>query len=184
MLCLSGFDLYSRWVPLDHGQRLCAKVAHTTGIVCTKRTQSSTFFRWSLRSQFKTFRVAMRLLRITSRDNIRKNSESSSKGKARGGWDFPKTKTRDTDITLCTSFPHRSIQAKYVASTILYWEINNWLKSSTNSSELVSVDQIWMTFAISPFKRHQLQPRPQGFSLKKWVGREKPWGRSCINWAG
>ena len=21
------------------------------------------------------------------------------------------------------------------------------------------------------------QPRPQGFSLKKWVGREKPWGR-------
>ena len=29
------------------------------------------------------------------------------------------------------------------------------------------------------------QPRPQGFSLKKWVGREiyflreKPWGRGC-----
>ena len=21
------------------------------------------------------------------------------------------------------------------------------------------------------------QPRPQGFSLKKWVGWEKPWGR-------
>ena len=62
----------------------------------------------------------MQLLRITSRDNIRKNSESSSKGKARGGWDFPKKKTRDTDITLCTSFPHRSIQATYVASTILY----------------------------------------------------------------
>ena len=40
MLCLIGFDLYSRRVPLDHGQRLCAKVAHTTGIVCTKWTQS------------------------------------------------------------------------------------------------------------------------------------------------
>ena len=25
---------------------------------------------------------------------------------------------------------------------------------------------------------HQSQPRPQGFSLKKWV-REKPWGRGC-----
>ena len=33
-----------------------------------------------------------------------------------------------------------------------------------------------------------LQPRPQGFSLKKWVGqekdthylREKPWGRGCL----
>ena len=23
------------------------------------------------------------------------------------------------------------------------------------------------------------QPRPQGFSLKKWV-REKPWGRGCV----
>ena len=32
---------------------------------------------------------------------------------------------------------------------------------------------------------HPTQPRPQGFSLKKWVGRpthlrEKPWGRGCI----
>ena len=26
-----------------------------------------------------------------------------------------------------------------------------------------------------------MQLRPQGFSLKKWVGREKPWGRGC-NW--
>ena len=26
-----------------------------------------------------------------------------------------------------------------------------------------------------------VQLRPQGFSLKKWVGREKPWGRGC-NW--
>ena len=91
----------------------------------------------------------MQFLRITSRDNNRKNSESSSKGKARGGWDFPKTKTRDTDVTLSPSFPHRSIKATNVAF-ILYKEINNWLKSSTNSSELVSVDQIWMTFAISP----------------------------------
>ena len=24
-----------------------------------------------------------------------------------------------------------------------------------------------------------MQLRPQGFSLKKWVGREKPWGRGC-----
>ena len=28
--------------------------------------------------------------------------------------------------------------------------------------------------------QYPLQPRPQGFSLKKWVGREKPWGRGCI----
>ena len=33
----------------------------------------------------------------------------------------------------------------------------------------------------------QCQPRPQGFSLKKWVGRpthfsrEKPWERGCSN---
>ena len=28
------------------------------------------------------------------------------KGKARGGWDFPKTKARDIDVILSPSFPH------------------------------------------------------------------------------
>ena len=45
----------------------------------------------------------MQLLRLTIRDNnIIKNSESSSKGKARGGRDFPKTKTRDTESQFLT----------------------------------------------------------------------------------
>ena len=34
--------------------------------------------------------------------------------------------------------------------------------------------QVWTT-------KYSLQPRPQGFSLKKWVGREKPWGRGCTH---
>jgi len=34
------------------------------------------------------------------------------------------------------------------------------------------------TFA--PARVHS-QPRPQGFSLKKWVGRERPWGRGWVH---
>ena len=33
---------------------------------------------------------------------------------------------------------------------------------------------------ITGFQFPFLQLRPQGFSLKKWVGREKPWGRGCL----
>ena len=45
----------------------------------------------------------MQLLRVTIRDNnIIKNSEYSSEGKARGGWDFHKTKTRDTKSQFLT----------------------------------------------------------------------------------
>ena len=46
------------------------------------------------------------LFRITIRDNIRKHSETSSKRESSWGWDFSKTKTRDTDAILSPSFPH------------------------------------------------------------------------------
>ena len=37
---------------------------------------------------------------------------------------------------------------------------------------------IFCTFVCNIFFLPTNQPRPQGFSLKKWV-REKPWGRGC-----
>ena len=64
----------------------------------------------------------MQLLRITIRDNnIIKNSESSSKGKAHGGGGiFPKRK----HVAVRVDCGVTATQATGVASTILYNEIN------------------------------------------------------------
>ena len=52
---------------------------------------------------------------------------------------------------------------------------------SLDQGERVQVLYVWIDGRLANLcveKRRQ-QPRPQGFSLKKWVGREKPWGRGC-----
>ena len=57
----------------------------------------------------------MQLLRITIRDNnIIKNSESSSKGKARGGGIFPKRK----HVILSPSFPHSLYRLRLLATSL------------------------------------------------------------------
>ena len=42
--------------------------------------------------------------------------------------------------------------------------------------EIVSVCHAYDGYLGSVFWQSTYQPRPQGFSLKKWVGRENGWG--------
>ena len=85
-------------VLIDHGQRLWAKLAHTTIVDFLQ-----VIFNIIIQNP-QTSNAASQ--NNNQRQHQKKNSESSSKRKARGRWDFPKTKTRDTDVILSPSFPH------------------------------------------------------------------------------
>ena len=67
--------------------------------------------------------------------------------------------------------------------TLLVWSHQNLQK------EAIQVLTNRVNFRGLSQTQSILQPRPQGFSLKKWVGRpthlrEKPWGRGCQFFSG
>ena len=83
---------------------------HCSVCSCLQRVVNKTntvvdFFHMIFKITIQNCQTSNTSASLNNRDNITKHSESSSKQESSWGWDFPKTKTRDTDVILSPSYP-------------------------------------------------------------------------------